>query len=506
MNWFDRTIGWFSPVAQLRRERARIGIEMARRAMLRYEGAQTGRRTDGWITSGGSANAELGPDLSRLRNRSRDLARNNSFAKKALRTYVDSAIGNGIVPRADTGDKKLDQKIDQAFLEWSEGCDADGQLDFYGLQRLICRTERLSGESLVRYRIRESSDAKIPLELQILEPDYIDTAKNWFVDDQGKYTIYGVQFDKWGRRIGYWLFGSHPGEVIRTNPKDFISQIVPADQILHIYDKDRPGAVRGAPNFHSIVLKLRDIDEYSDAEIVRKKVEACLAAFVTTPEGQNGATLGQASTATDNSQRIERLEPGMIEYCKPGEEITFNTPTGSGGFREYKTTELHEVAAGADVTYESMTGDLSLVNYSSYRAGYGEFQTAVEAYRWLLLAPMALNPIWRKFIDIGVVAGVIPEAKYGVKWTAPAFRALDPQKENEADKIAIRAGLKTFPEAVSERGYVPERQIAEIASTNKAFDEAGIILDIDPRNVNDRGQLHGTAAEDTGEKAPPDDK
>ena len=74
MNWLDRAIGAVSPGAGLRRERRRQALQLMQRA---YEGAKVGRRTDGWVTAGSGANSEIAPALSRLRERSRDLVRNN---------------------------------------------------------------------------------------------------------------------------------------------------------------------------------------------------------------------------------------------------------------------------------------------------------------------------------------------------------------------------------------------------------------------------------------------
>jgi len=47
-----------------------------RHARPQLRGARVGRRTEGWVVAGTSANAEIGTALVRLRDRSRDLVRN----------------------------------------------------------------------------------------------------------------------------------------------------------------------------------------------------------------------------------------------------------------------------------------------------------------------------------------------------------------------------------------------------------------------------------------------
>jgi len=60
--------------------------------------------------------------------------------------------------------------------------------------------------------------------------------------------------------------------------------------------------------------------------------------------------------------------------------VKFNNPPVLGGYREYKTTELEEIAAGLGLPYELMTGDLSKVNYSSWRGGQLGFRNTIENY------------------------------------------------------------------------------------------------------------------------------
>src|SRR5512140_2677989 len=107
MNAIDKVIGYFAPERAYRRARFRAATEV-----FAYDGAKSGRRTDGWIAPGGDANSEVGASLQALRNRSRDLLRNNPYAAKAITELVGNTVGTGIVPQAKTGDSALDKIID----------------------------------------------------------------------------------------------------------------------------------------------------------------------------------------------------------------------------------------------------------------------------------------------------------------------------------------------------------------------------------------------------------
>lgn len=469
MNWLDKAIGWFAPQTGFRRSQYRRAMTHA----LRYDGADSGRRTSGWTTAGTSANSEIGPGLSKLRERSRDLVRNNPYAARAIDEIVGQAIGTGIAAQARSQFEPLNQKIDEAWAAWSDECDADGQLDFGGIQDLVARTVLESGEALIRFRPRFAADGfRVPLQLQVIEPDFLDIGKT--EKTKTGYIIQGVEFDLVGRRIFYWIFPEHPGDVISTSLRgNFASQRAPASEIVHIYRKKRPGQVRGVPLLAPVMLALRDLDEYQDAERVRKKIEACLTAFIAQPEGGDGPTLGSTTTET-GGKRIEEFRPGMVMYGAAGEKAEFFAPTGAGGYAEYVRQNERVIAAGIGMTYEQLTGDLSNVNYSSHKAGRLSFQAQIEALRWLCLIPGFLRPVRERFIDAAFASGAIPQQMYETEYTPPAFGSVDPKKDADAVETDLRTGRKTWPQAISEMGYDPRKQLAEIEKWRPLLEAAGV--------------------------------
>lgn len=465
MSALDKVIGYISPSTQLRRARAQAALKLVERS---YDGAKTGRRTSGWVSGGTSANSEIAPALTLLRNRSRDLVRNNPYAAKAINSLVSNAIGIGITPTLSDGQA--------LWKRWATECDADGQLDFYGLQMLAARTIRESGEVLVRLRYRLPSDGlSVPLQLQVLEPDYLDNFKYENLPNGG-WIQHGIEYDAIGRRAAYWLYKKHPGELSPVL-NGLLSYRVPATDVLHIYEKTRPGQSRGVPVLAPSMLKMRDLDDYEEAELVRKGIEACFAAFVTTDA--DGLTMGESSTESGSSnRRLENLSAGMIQYLKPGEDVSFGSPGAVQGYNEYIRTQLHAIAAGAGITYEQLTGDLSQVNYSSIRAGTLEFRRMVEQWQWLTFIPMFCQPLMRAWLDAAVLNGKLKTAQVDVNWTTTRFDWVDPVRDVTGELMEIAAGLKPWSEAVRGRGYDPQANIAEIAKEQQQFKEAGIDIQI----------------------------
>jgi capsid protein len=182
------------------------------------------------------------------------------------------------------------------------------------------------------------------------------------------------------------------------------------------------------------------------------------------------------------------MEPGMIRYLRPGESVEFATPTSHGeGYRDFMRDVQTRIASGIGLTYEQLTGDLSNVNYSSYRAGLLSFRNHIDAFRWLTFIPMFCAPIRRWIIDAAFAAGHIARRDYGTEWSPPSYGSIDPEKDANAARSKIRMGLQTWEQAVGEEGYDPEEQLAAIKRTNKAWDDAGIVLDCDPRQRTSSG-------------------
>lgn len=497
MNWLERTIEAFSPRWAAERAYYRSIVEHARG----YDAAKTGRRTAGWSATGTSANAEIGPAAARIRARARDLVRNNPHAARGARVTVGNLVGAGIVPRLDTDDRAAKLAARDDWRAFSDNCDPEGLTDFYGMQALVARTVFESGEALIQLLPQPSTrNLRVPLQLQVLEPDYLDWGKTGETASGGV-IIQGVEFDRSGRRVAYWLFDQHPGETAPMIRRKYASVRVPASRILPVFDRLRPGQIHGVPWLAPAVMKLRDIADYDEAELVRKKIEACFAAFVKR-SGTATSPLAKDSTTDASGRRIERLSPGMVQYLALDEDVTFAAPEASEGYAEYMKVQLHAVAAGIGCTYEQLTGDLEKVNYSSIREGKVEYWQLLDVWQWHMMIPQACRPVWSAFQVARAAAGRVPEGGLGPAIWAPPKRAwVDPAKDVKAQVDAIRGGLLTLRDAIAARGEDPDEQLDEIEATLKELDAKGIVLDSDARRGKGAAPARPASQEQEDENA-----
>lgn len=494
VNFVDRVVSFFNPRAGYDRARYR----QLEGLMRKFEGATGGRRGKNWLAPSSDADAALFGSIERLRNRSRDLVRNNPYAARGMAVIVSNTIGTGIVARIHGEQKRATARLQELWKRWAESteCDADGIHDIYGLQALALRTVVESGEVLIRRRRRKIKDGlAVPLQLQVLEPDFIDNFKSESLSSGGTISN-GIEYGSDGKVVAYWLYPEHPGSQVINRGPTLQSFRVPASEILHVFKRDRPGQGRGVPWLAPVMLRLRDFDEYEDAQLLKQKVAACFAAFVTA-EAPVDDTPSKAPIS-------DKIEPGGIEILPSGKNITFASPPSVQGYSEYSSSVIGAVAVGLGVTYEAITGDLSNVNFSSGRMGWLEFHRNIESWRWLLFIPRFCQPVFGWFKEAASLQEGVDLEAGQCDWTPPRREMIDPAVETKAAIAQIRAGLSSLPAQLRQLGEDPKQVLEEIAESNDLLDKLKLTLDSDPRKVTASGQDPGQGSQgsDDGASAP----
>jgi len=476
--WIDKCIGWFSPAAQFKRARYRAAISEIRK----YEGAAKSRRTVGWKTGSSSAISEISAALPILRNRSRDLVRNNPYAARGIALIATNVVGKGIMPHFSSATPAAADSARQLWKSWAEtpNIDYDGVHNIYSMQRLVKRSVVESGEVLIR---RWRTTDEFPLRLQVLESDFISTTVTQFGENR---VIQGIEFDAQGRRVAYHLYKDHPGNTGINSPRGFTSLEtvrIPAEDILHIFRIDRPGQIRGVPWLAPVMIRLRDFDEYEDAQLVRQKIAACFSVFISDIEAPETPL-----TDTQKEELGEKVEPGQIEILPPGKTVHFASPPGAGEeYDNYTATVLRAISVGLGVSYETLAGDLSKVNFSSARMGWLEFGRNIDSWRVHVLNPLMNDPIFQWFKNTAAILGQTAD-DLTAHWSAPKRQMIDPTKEIPAKIKAIRGGIETLSDVIREGGSHPDDHFAKIKADNETIDRLDLVLDSDPRKVNAAGK------------------
>lgn len=488
-NIFDRIVGWVDPGAGLRRVWQRRQLERA------YEAASP---RDPWRPRriNASANADHMADAAVLRGKARTLVQNVPYIRAGMDALVAYTVGTGIVSRS-IGSQA--ERFNRAWNEWVGQCDADGRLDWYGMQAAAYRAMEQDGEVLIRLRPRRPTDGlAIPLQLQLLEIDWLDTSKTGTINNNE--IVNGIEYDALGRTVAYWLWDRHPGDVTLPRGARRESRRVTADSVIHLYNPERPGQGRGFTRLASVIGRVRDLQLLEDAELARKNLETRLSVLASGDASQLADPLPGAGSPTPETARqtgeLGELASGGITELPPGMSVTVIEPKPAPGHVEAVKHHLHIIAAGMGVTYEMLTCDLSGANFSSMRSGRMDFKRRVEAVQWHCLIPRLVQRVFAAAVDAAFLAGVVTEADYRADHSCPKWDYVNPEQDVRADMAEISMGLSTWSEKLRQRGYNPELVMAELRSDVEALRSAGV-LDV-------LMALQGRTSPDASDPAPSD--
>jgi len=456
-----------------------------------YSGAAVGRLTADFYPSSAGPNAEVSGAGTTLRNRSSDLVRNNPHARKGVRVLVGDLVGTGILPKPATASDAVNKRLAAAWDRWQWQTSPGSRIGVHGQVAKAVGGAAERGNAFLRKRWRRPADGyAVPLQLELLEADYLDTSQDTTLTGAGPALTQGVEFDPVGRKAAYFFYPAHPGESALAA---FGSSVrVDARDVVHVHEElgERIGQVLGVPWTAAVIRTLREHGEFHTATMVRQKFAAAPIGVATgddpTDEGfgpqinsETGDRITDGSVSDAFGNVVEKFEPGMVLYARNGKTFTFSSPPAAAGLREYDSEILHSAAAGMGTTYEALSGDLSGMSWTSYRAGRIPYNRWIRMGQALWLIPCVYQPIWDWFVEAAVLAGVVTPAEvaalgvdlYSVKWTPPRLESVDPAKDAAADLIEVLAGFASRTEKVAARGRDPIELDNEIrAERDRAAD------------------------------------
>jgi len=435
-----------------------------------YQSARPSRLTGGWGTSTSSADQELVSSLVNLRNRCRALVRDAAYAKRAKVIVQNNVVGSGIGMQAnvmssrDTLREDVNDVIEEAWGEWMEAdsCHTGGRLHFCDFERALIGQVFESGEIFIRKHMSAFGNSRVPFALEMIEPERIADELTSLVQSgpalQGGLMKMGLEVDRYHRPLAYWIRERHPGDLRFVQGETDRVERVPADQIIHLAIIDRWPQTRGEPWLHAVARKLNDMDGYSEAEITAARGGASYMGSIETPEGDTPLV----EVKEGGTQEFE-IEPGTFKRLFAGEKLNFHSPnrpnTALDPFMRYM---LREVAAGVGCSYESLSRDYSQSNYSSSRLALLDDRDLWRMIQGWFIRNFR-HQTHRIWLQQAVLARAIPGIRLEEYAAAPRkFEAVrfkprgwgwvDPTKEVEAYKEAVKAGFTTVSDVIAATG------------------------------------------------------
>ena len=426
-------------------------------AVRMYNAAKVNRLTQDWVYSQLSANEEIRRGLKTVRDRARDLERNNDHMRRYLQMVEANVIGRGVrlnVKALDMGgayDTMASDYLTRSFLRWADKADGSGLLRWLDLQRLVVRTVARDGECLVRFR--RGADLPDGMAMDILEADYLDE-NHYGIADNGNRIIMGVEVDQYSKPIAYWLWANNPADAgSGAAPWTGGKVRIPASDIVHVYRMERPAQLRGMPWCASAVQSLHMLEGYQEAELVAARVSSCKMGFYKIPPGEDFTPDDQGAQGP-----LSDASPGAFERLPTGWDLVQYDPQHPGAnFDKFVKSILRSAAGGLNVAYNNFANDLDGVSYSSIRSG-----TLEERENWMVIQDWFINsfckPVYSKWLEMALTTQAVklPLAKIekfrADTWTGRRWPWVDPQSDMAARETELRLGLTSKSQIVQEQG------------------------------------------------------
>ena len=498
-NVVDRFLGYFDPVRAARRFKARAMMSLAGGY---FGGSKSRRGLKQWTPFGYDADSDILPDLSTLRERSRDLIRNNPLAAGAINTKVTNIVGTGLTlqSRIDRSalaltDDQADVWEAQAEREWhlfweSKDCDAARTLNGNGLTKLAYRQVKENGDVFVVLPRIERKGMPYDLKVQLVEADRVSNKDNTQDTDT---MAGGIEKDEYGAPVNYHILQQHPGGI--KYPKNNEWQVIPAfgetlglRNVIHLYQPLRPGQTRGVPDLAPVIEPLKQLGNYSEYELMAAAISGAFTVFIETESGAGAFDLTDLENETGSKSTDEdiKLASGAVVSLGPGEKVHDTNPNRpNDSFDPFVQAILRQIGVALELPFEILIKHFT-ASYSAARAALLEAWKYFSSERTWLAADFnqAIYEIWMvEAVALGRIAApgflkdpLIRKAYLGSEWVGPAKGQIDELKEIKAAELRVKMGVSTLSEVTAEMtGGDWEKKHPQSVKEHGMRKEAGLI-------------------------------
>lgn len=463
-----------------------------------------------------------------------DASRSNPFAKSALRTIVDSVIGDrfqlqlnpdaewlGVTQEEAMAWAKLVEKLfiacanSQAFA-----LDAQRKQNFAGLMRTAYSIFFTSGEVLATIEYVPSfGPYNSGTCMLLIAPERLSDPMG--VTLPGTNRRMGVERNDHGAPIAYHIREVHQSdEGWWTKPEHMfkwkrVDRYTPwgRAKVLHFFEQDQADMTRGISSFTTALLPMRQLQDYLTTELESASIRATYAAVIESKLDYESAmqVVGADMSSSLSSNPLHeftmkimaerakfyrgqdfRFGKSKVAHLLPDENLKMVQGTqNASAMKDFAAVISYLLSSALGVDYASLTKDWSQTNYSGARASLFDVWRSYEVRRSAFITGFAW-PFVVAWIEEMVLREVIPMLGdndfYSVRdflvrgtFTANNRPRLDPAKEAQADIALYKIGAKSLKSICSAEGTDWEEELEQRALEKQRMKELGLEPeDIDP--------------------------
>jgi len=504
LNLIDRAISVVSPQRALKRFSARKQLEIFNTGYSNSGANKQKKSMRGWLFRGGSTKEDIDENLDTLRQRSRDLYMNTPLATGALKTIRTNAVGYGLVLNSQVDYEFLglsedeadawETQVEREFALWADSLMADAlqMHNFYELQQIAFLSFLASGETFVALPYRNHLEHWYGLRVQLIESDRVSSPSG-----APSNILSGVETGKYGEVVAYHICNIHPLSSA-SGKKEWVrvekfGKKSGRQNLLHLMESERPDQRRGVPLLSPVIESLKQLDRYSEAELMAALVSSLMTVFIETTEDDDGSgpVVGEGIAEEEQIDQADEttveLAPGSVIALNPGEKANTSNPARNNtSFDPFVTAIIRQMGAALEIPYEVLVKHFTS-SYSASRAALLEAWKMFKMRR-TFMAKRFCQPIYEEWLTEAILIGrihapgfledpLIRKAYAQAEWNGPSQGQLDPLKEVNAAIKRVESGFSTrAKETVELTGGDYWRNHAQRVREEKARREAGLDL------------------------------
>lgn len=469
--------------------------------------------------------ADIGANLSTLRDRSADLAINTPVGTAAINTSTTHTVGAGlnVFPRpkfqilgiSAEEARAWARKVRAEFDLWAESkdCDIYRKNNLYDMQSIAYQGYLTDGDSFAVFRRKPTTpDMPYTLRLQLIEGNRVSnpltdstyvtgdpTGVEALNQDNGNRILNGVEIDTDGAIVAYWVSNQVPGEpitsVLTTWARvEAYGKRTSIPNVLQISNDTRPEQYRGVPYLAPVIETLKQVYRYTNAELTSAIIKSYFALFFTeavTNSGSLNDMLADNGVDDPTEPVVDvseyNLGPGTLNALPKGVDVkSVDASNAQSTFEVFSTQLIKQVGAALNQPYEVLMKNFN----SSYSASRAAMLQAWEEYKlrrkWF--ARDFCQPIYEVWLMEAVANGrieapgffddpLIRKAWCNADWFGPTMSILDPVKDMNGSTLRIENGVSTRErEAAEMTGTDLEENIAQLAFEKQLMEKYGMGL------------------------------
>ena len=460
-------------------------------AVRSFDAAMLERTLSNWRWDGGFTNTEILSALPVIRPRSRDMAKNSPLYARYIQLMRENVVGDGfrfkalpaVSPADPTSiDNRAAETLEYHWWKWAtnpSAVDAGRRQNLTQILQLAVENWVRDGEAFII--LDDTAQNRYGLNLRVVRADCIDETVNFDMGD-GLAVRGGVEFDiATGTPRAYWFNGSRAdnGGVVYFHSKPIVR--IEARRVIHLFERHEADQMRGVPLGYAALVPLKMLDEYTRAELVAARAEACTVGIFKSPyDSMNPAKFEVSDKEKDKAANM--IREGQNLWLPPGFDFASHTPSHPNrAWADYSTNLQRLVATGLGVDFTELTGNASAAISVSVRQSILRTREMYKT-RQRVVSSLVLDRLYhawlRSFLSLAV-SGDLTLADFerlsDHEFKGRRWGWIDPTAEVNAATIAVAHGWRTDAEVASDYGNDIDDDIKEAARVRPAKEAAGLV-------------------------------